>query len=74
MDLMIKQCLYPNTFKEALWQSAYPNYPAIVVPKALAIGIKLKATFTKAYKKECLLALEQMLRYFLMVIMPRVYL
>ena len=29
-----------------------PNYyPAIVVPKALAIGPKIKATFAKAYKK-----------------------
>ena len=29
-----------------------PNYyPAIVVPKALAIGPKIKATFARAYKK-----------------------
>jgi hypothetical protein len=39
-----------------------PNYyPAIVVPKALAIGPKLK-TFALS-TKECLLVLEQMLLF-----------
>lgn len=56
MDLMIKNNAYlvPTiTAGKAVEENAKkPNYyPAIVVPKALAIGPKIQGTFAKAYKK-----------------------
>ncbi|MCF6130176.1 amidohydrolase family protein [Flavobacterium sp. AS60] len=56
MDLMIKYNAYlvPTiTAGKAVEENAKkPNYyPAIVVPKALAIGPKIQGTFAKAYKK-----------------------
>lgn len=56
MDLMIKyNAFYIPTLSAGSFvaeKALIPNYyPAIVVPKALAIGPKIKATFTKAYKK-----------------------
>jgi imidazolonepropionase-like amidohydrolase len=56
MDLMIKNNAYlvptitaGKTVAENAQKEDY--YPAIVVPKALAIGPKIQATFGKAYKK-----------------------
>lgn len=56
MDLMIKyNAYYIPTLSAGSFvaeKALIPNYyPAIVVPKALAIGPKIKATFAKAYKK-----------------------
>ena len=56
MDLMIKYNAYlvPTiTAGKTVEENAKkPNYyPAIVVPKALAIGPKIQGTFAKAYKK-----------------------
>ena len=56
MDLMIKyNAYYIPTLSAGSYvaeKALVPNYyPAIVVPKALAIGPKIKATFSKAYKK-----------------------
>ncbi|SDH69307.1 Imidazolonepropionase [Flavobacterium omnivorum] len=56
MDLMIKyNAYYIPTLSAGSYvaeKALIPNYyPAIVVPKALAIGPKIKATFSKAYKK-----------------------
>ncbi len=56
MNLMIKNNAYlvPTiTAGKAVEENAKkPNYyPAIVVPKALAIGPKIQGTFAKAYKK-----------------------
>lgn len=56
MDLMIKNNAYlvPTiTAGKTVEENAKkPNYyPAIVVPKALAIGPKIQGTFAKAYKK-----------------------
>lgn len=56
MDLMIKyNAFYIPTLSAGSFvaeKALIPNYyPAIVVPKALAIGPRIKATFAKAYKK-----------------------
>jgi len=56
MDLMIKNnTYYIPTLSAGSFvaeKALIPNYyPAIVVPKALAIGPKIKATFARAYKK-----------------------
>ena len=56
MDLMIKyNAYYIPTLSAGSFvaeKALIPNYyPAIVVPKALAIGPKIKETFAKAYKK-----------------------
>jgi imidazolonepropionase-like amidohydrolase len=56
MDLMIKyNAFYIPTLSAGSYvaeKALIPNfYPAIVVPKALSIGPKIKATFAKAYKK-----------------------
>lgn len=56
MDLMIKyNTFYIPTLSAGSFvaeKALIPNYyPAIVVPKALAIGPRIKATFAKAYKK-----------------------
>ncbi|MBX9887945.1 MAG: amidohydrolase family protein [Flavobacteriaceae bacterium] len=56
MDLMIKyNAYYIPTLSAGSFvaeKALIPNYyPAIVVPKALAIGPRIKATFAKAYKK-----------------------
>lgn len=56
MDLMIKYNAYlvPTiTAGKAVAENAKKEnyYPAIVVPKALAIGPKIQGTFAKAYKK-----------------------
>ena len=56
MDLMIKNnCYLISTLSAGKFveeKAKIPNYyPAIVVPKALAIGPKLKVMFGKAYKK-----------------------
>jgi imidazolonepropionase-like amidohydrolase len=56
MDLMIKyNAYYIPTLSAGSYvaeKALIPNYyPAIVVPKALAIGPKIKETFAKAYKK-----------------------
>jgi imidazolonepropionase-like amidohydrolase len=56
MDLMIKHNAYlvPTiTAGKAVAENATKEnyYPAIVVPKALAIGPKIQGTFAKAYKK-----------------------
>lgn len=56
MDLMIKHnAYYIPTLSAGSFvaeKALIPNYyPAIVVPKALAIGPRIKATFAKAYKK-----------------------
>ena len=56
MDLMIKNNCYlvPTIIagKTVEENAKKPNYyPAIVVPKALAIGPKIQGTFAKAYKK-----------------------
>ena len=56
MGLMIKyNAYYIPTLSAGSYvaeKALIPNYyPAIVVPKALAIGPKIKATFAKAYKK-----------------------
>jgi imidazolonepropionase-like amidohydrolase len=56
MDLMIKYNAYlvPTIIagKTVEENAKKPNYyPAIIVPKALAIGPKIQGTFAKAYKK-----------------------
>jgi imidazolonepropionase-like amidohydrolase len=56
MDLMIKYNAYLvptiTAGKYVAEKAAVPNYyPAIIVPKALAIGPKIQGTFAKAYKK-----------------------
>ncbi|MBF6642318.1 amidohydrolase family protein [Flavobacterium sp. J49] len=56
MDLMVKYNAYLvptiTAGKEVELNAKKENYyPAIVVPKALAIGPKIQATFGKAYKK-----------------------
>jgi imidazolonepropionase-like amidohydrolase len=56
MDLMIKNKAYLvptiTAGKEVAENALKPNYyPAIVVPKALAIGPRIQSTFAKAYKK-----------------------
>ena len=56
MDLMIKYNVYLvptiTAGKYVAEKAAIPSYyPAIIVPKALAIGPKIQATFAKAYKK-----------------------
>lgn len=56
MDLMIKYNAYLvptiTAGKTVEANAKKPNYyPAIVVPKALAIGPKIQGTFAKAYKK-----------------------
>jgi hypothetical protein len=68
MDLMIKyNAYYIPTLSAGSYvaeKALIPNYyPAIVVPKALAIGPKLKRLSPKLTKKECLLVLEQMLLF-----------
>lgn len=56
MDLMIKNnCYLVPTISAGKYvadKATIPNYyPAVVVPKALAIGPKLQAMFARAYKK-----------------------
>lgn len=56
MDLMIQHHAYLvptiTAGKYVAEKAAIPNYyPAIIVPKALAIGPKIQGTFAKAYKK-----------------------
>ena len=56
MNLMIQYNAYLvptiTAGKHVAEKAAVPNYyPAIIVPKALAIGPKIQATFGKAYKK-----------------------
>jgi len=56
MDLMIKNNCYLvptiSAGKYVAEKATIPNYyPAIIVPKALAIGPKLQAMFARAYKK-----------------------
>jgi hypothetical protein len=68
MDLMIKyNAYYIPTLSAGSFvaeKALIPNYyPAIVVPK-VAIGPKIKATFAKAYKKECQLVLVLMRLFF----------
>lgn len=56
MELMIQHRAYLvptiTAGKHVAEKAAVPNYyPAIIVPKALAIGPKIQGTFAKAYKK-----------------------
>jgi imidazolonepropionase-like amidohydrolase len=56
MNLMIQYNAYLvptiTAGKHVAEKAAVPNYyPAIIVPKALAIGPKIQGTFAKAYKK-----------------------
>lgn len=56
MELMIQHHAYLvptiTAGKYVAEKAAIPNYyPAIIVPKALAIGPKIQGTFAKAYKK-----------------------